>query len=213
MCLFAATVYSFIEFRRMNREFYEWIDARPMSATVDLSKPGRFTTAFRQTCHRAHGEAIYVSIPATDAQNQDVDQLLEGLEGTITVTDAGGNEVVVGEIGSQFGDMRYGAFTLQDDRIMVCYFTPFAKGDYVAQINITRGAEKLAGTKQTMFAKYELCGLERFSALIAAGFSVLCALPGLVISLFVAIGFRKHGIYVSPRRQSRSRESARAALK
>jgi hypothetical protein len=210
--LLAATVYWFFEFRRKDREFYEWIDARPMSATVDLSKLGRFTTAFRQSCQTAHGEAIYVSMSATDVRGQDVDQPLEGLEGTIAITDAEGNEVVVGEIASQNDKLRYGVPTDNADRIMVCYFQPFATGDYTARVNITRGATKLAATHQTMFAQYELCGLERFPALIAAGFAILCALPGLIISLFVAIGFRRHGIYVSPRRQSRSIELARATL-
>jgi hypothetical protein len=56
--LLAGAVKFAIDYRRMDRQFYEWFDARPLNVAVDLSQPGTVTAPFHQTCQVSHGEAF-----------------------------------------------------------------------------------------------------------------------------------------------------------
>src|SRR5688572_12835904 len=64
--LIAASVYFAFEHRRMDRAFYQWIDARPMTINVDLSQPSKVAAPFHQTCQSSHGEAFYLTVEALD---------------------------------------------------------------------------------------------------------------------------------------------------
>ena len=185
--LIAATAYFALAYRRMDREFYEWIDARPVEVAVDLSRPGKISAPFRQTCQVSHGEAFYLTVePSGDRPNS---QLLDGLDGRITIHDADGNEVQSLELTSRIDS---GADV--DEPIRLAYFHPFANGDYTATIEIRNGAASLKGTEQTVHAEYQLCGLERFPATISGFLALVCGIPGLIIGINVIKGFVKHGL-------------------
>ena len=89
----AACIWCSLESMAMNKEYHEWMDARPMETTIDLSKPNQVTTEFIQTCHSSHGEAIYLHCGDKVDSGSDPNQLLEGLSGRITISDANGNLV------------------------------------------------------------------------------------------------------------------------
>ena len=89
--LICAAVYWSFKYRRMDREFLEWGDARPLDAAVDLSRPGKVTARFHQTCQVSHGEEIYLAVkPAADRSNS---TLLQGLDGVIRINDIHGKEI------------------------------------------------------------------------------------------------------------------------
>ncbi len=190
--LVIATLYFAIDYRRKDRHFYDCLDARPVTVTVALSQRGKTTVPFKQTCAIAHGEALYVVVPSTNLTTQTVAQLLDGLDATITITDAHGNEVVR----TMFTDFEAG--TRPTDPILLSYFVPFENGDYVIAIDVAKGAPALIGSKQTVFAKYELCGLERLPATFASVFAFACGIPGTLVAALVIPGFIKHGIWSPP---------------
>jgi len=84
------TVHSVIAWRRLDREFLEWIDARPTRMSVDLSRPCRITGPFKQTCSTSHGEALYLTLQSDYGATPDPG-MLDGLEGTIAITDLDGD--------------------------------------------------------------------------------------------------------------------------
>ena len=76
----------------MDREFLEWVDARPLDAAVDLSRPGKVIARFHQTCQVSHGEEIYLAVkPAADRSNS---TLLQGLDGVIRINDIDGKAIL-----------------------------------------------------------------------------------------------------------------------
>jgi hypothetical protein len=190
--LIVATLYFAIDYQRKDRDFYECLDARPAAVTVDLSQPGKSTAPFKQTCALAHGEALYLVLPVATLTTQSVAQLLDGLDATITITDTHGNQV----IRTKFTDFEVG--TSSTDPILLSHFDPFQNGDYVIAIDVAEGAPALLGSKQTVFAKYELCGMERLPATFAAVLSFACGIPGALVAMLVIPGLVKHGIWAPP---------------
>jgi hypothetical protein len=180
-------VYFAIEYRRLDRQFFDWIDARPLTIKAALSQPSRLTAHFNQTCQISHGEAFYLTVnPNGDLPKSDV---LKGLEGTITTNDAEGNEIeslkMTSQVASEVG---------LDEPIMLAYFHPFATGDYTATIDVEHGAPALDGREQSIHARYLLCGLERFPVMISGFLALACGIPGITIGVIVTKGFVKHGI-------------------
>jgi hypothetical protein len=186
--LILGAVYCWFEHRRMDQEFLEWIDARPMDVTADLSQPGKITAPFDQTCQISHGEEIYLTVtPAAD--HYIASTLLDGLDGTVMIHDADGKEIESFEITSEI-DSEFDA----GEPIKLAYFSPFSKGEYTATIDITNGASGLSGREQTIYAKYFLCGCERMPAVVYGFFAFAFGIPGLIIAVVVTRGFIKYGL-------------------
>lgn len=171
------------EAQRLNAEFHQWLDARPMETTIELSKSGETTAAFHQTCSISHGEAMFLECDLDDQATQNLDELLKGLYGTVVVKDSDGNEVESVKFSS-------GTACHWDDKIMLAGFAPFGKGEYVATIRVDSGAPGLADAEQTVYAEYQLCGLERMPATITAAFAIGAGLVGLISAACVLPGLR-----------------------
>jgi len=185
--LICGAVYWSFKYRRMDREFLEWVDARPLDAAVDLSRPGKVTARFHQTCQVSHGEEIYLAVkPAADRSNS---TLLQGLDGVIRINDIDGKEIQVLKLTSEVNSA-----VAADEPIKLAYFHPFAKGDYTATIDIKNGAAALDGLEQRIYAKYALCGCEHIPAAIAGFFAFVFGIPGLIMAVIVTRGFIKYGL-------------------
>src|SRR5690606_18972909 len=78
---------------------------------------------------------------------------------------------------------------------ILAQLAPFQKGDHTATIRIDSGASRLAGQPQRIYAKYQLCGLEKMPAFVVAVFAVVSGVVGLVLASCVAPGLRRHGIW------------------
>jgi hypothetical protein len=94
---------------------------------------------------------------------------------------------------TSFTDYETGASP--NDPILLSQFVPFENGDYVIEVDVARGAAALTGSEQTVFVKYELCGLERLPATFASIFAFACGIPGALVAALVIPGFVKHGIW------------------
>jgi hypothetical protein len=173
---------------RMNAEFHQWLDACPMETTIDLSKPGETTVPFHQTCSISHGEALYLDCGLDDESKKNIDELFAALSGNVVIKDSNGNEVESAEINSK---------TVQywDGRIMLTGFAPFRNGDYNATIRVNSGVAALADKEQTIYAKYQLCGLEQMPAMIAGAFAFGAGIIGLVGAVSVLRGLLRCGIW------------------
>ena len=176
------------ESARLNAEFHQWLDDRPMQAEVDLSKPGEISVPFRQTCSVSHGEAIYLSVtPPLDSYPKP-DSLLYELSAKIIIKDREGNEIIDSEIAGKRAQRRDG-----ETDILLAFFYPFSKGDYTATIHVDSGVAELAGKQQVLYAKYFLCGLEQFPAIIAGVFSFVSGAIGLIAAVVVLPGLWRQG--------------------
>ncbi len=173
---------------RMNAEFHQWLDARPMETVIDLSKPGESTVPFHQTCSISHGEALYFHCEFDDEAKQNLEELFAALSGSIVIKDPDGNEVESATINNK---------TVQswDDKIMLTGFAPFRSGDYIATIRIDSGVAALTGKEQSIYAKYQLCGLEQMPAMIAGAFAFAAGMIGLVAAACVLPGLLQSGIW------------------
>ena len=187
--LIAAAVYFALEYRRMDRSFHEWIDARPVTMAVDLSRPGNFSAPFRQTCQISHAEAFYLTVRPLPKGDRDNSQPLHGLDATITISDNDGNEIASLEMATGISSTAD-----PDAPIRLAQFAPFANGDYTVTIDVRNGAAALSGTEQTVHAEYLLCGLERLPAAIARFLAFACGISGLTIGIIVTRGFVKYGL-------------------
>jgi hypothetical protein len=190
--LIAATLYFTTEWYRLGRDLDECEDARPVSVAVDFSRPGTIRAPFKQAYTLPDGEAFYLAMPF-DIPVVRALELLRGLDGTITITEPEGNEILVKTLSPEAPD------TTAAGPILLADFVPFAKGDYTVTIDITAGAPALEGTQQTLFAKYEMCDFDAMPVMLAAFFAILCAVPAAVLTAFLAVGFVRSGIRRSRR--------------
>jgi hypothetical protein len=186
---------------RMNGEFHKWLDARPMETAIDLSNPGETTVPFHQTCSISHGEALYLNCDLDDESKHNIQELFTALSGCIVIKDSEGNEIESMKINSQ---------TVQhwDGKIMLTGFAPFRKGQYIATIRVDSGVAALADKEQTIYAKYQLCGLEQMPAMITGAFAFGAGIIGLVAAVSVLPGLLRCGIWRSTKNAEPSGEPA-----
>jgi len=173
---------------RMNAEVHQWIDARPMESAVDLSKPGETSVPFHQTCSTSHGEALFLECDLPDDMKGSLDGLFKDLSASVVIQAADGSAIETVKIDGQ--NVR-----LWDDKIMLAGFAPFRKGDYVAALRVDRGAPGLAGNRQVLYAKYQLCGLEEMPVALAGAFALGAGIIGLVAAVCVLPGLLRGGIW------------------
>jgi hypothetical protein len=172
----------------MTAEFHQALDARPMETTIDLSQLGETTVPFRQTCDISHAEALYLECDLADASQQNAEELLKDLSASIIIHDSDGKEIARADINNRTAHYS-------DSTIILTRFAPFRNGDYIATIRIESGAPALANKQQTIYAKYQLCGLEQMPAILAAAFAFAAGLIGLVTAVCVWPGLRRCGIW------------------
>ncbi|MBC7815432.1 MAG: hypothetical protein IAG10_00870 [Planctomycetaceae bacterium] len=175
---------------RMNAEFHQWFDDRPVDAAVDLSQPGEFHTAFRQTCSSSHGEVLQLQVNPPLQLDGNPEELLCDLSGECVITSSDGKVVEK----AKFDATRFHTWAMSPD-IVLTGFAPFAKGEYVVNVRIDSGADFLAGKEQRLFARYQLCGLEQFPAFIAGAFSFAAGIVALISGVCVLPGLLAQGIH------------------
>jgi len=172
-----------------------------MEMNVDLSKPGEYTTAFHQTCSTAHGESFYLSVASQPESNPPPENISPSFRATLSITDSTGAEIERAYIDSVHRPIGTEEFDLAS-------FVPFPKGDYTATLDVHVGAPKLEGTHQTLYAQYQLCGLEQFPAYIAGAFSFVAGCIGSIFAIGVAPNLRQWGFRQVPRPNLPSQESS-----
>lgn len=176
---------------RLDAEFLQWVDVRPMESAIDLSKPGETTAEFLQTCSSSHGETLVLECDLDDQSKQNLPELLHGFSADIVIKDSAGNEVVSEKISEK-------TVMLWDDKILITRLARFPKGKYVATIHVTSGAPALADKPQIIYAKYQLCGLERAPAMILGALAVGAGVIGLFVAFFILPGLLAYGIWRPP---------------
>ena len=179
-----------LENAHWNAAFDEWQVARPMTTPIDLSCPGKAEVPFRQTCSCSHGEALCLEGELGGASG-DPAKALAGLSGTVVVADAAGMEVARVELKAADFQMRNGVVELT-------YLSSFGVGDYTAAISIASGAPAQVGRRPTLYARYALCGLERFPALIFGALATGAGIVGLLCAVAFLPGFFRYGLRRAP---------------
>lgn len=171
---------------RRNAEFHQWERDRPMETAIDLSQPGQVTVPFRQTCGVSHGEAICLECEI----DRDADARFEaftGLSAKVVIRDAAGREV-------ESRPIDVDSIHAWSDQIVLTGLAPFARGEYLATIEIESGAAALAGRPQVVYVVYQLCGLEQVPAIMWGVFGVAAGAIGVTSGVCVLPGLLRHGI-------------------
>src|SRR6476646_11317320 len=88
-----------LDAKRLHNDFCDWIVARPMSLSVDFSRPGRIETPFLQTCSSSHGEDVLLEVEPDLPGNFEKHGLLGDLASAVTIIDADGRTVETAKIG------------------------------------------------------------------------------------------------------------------
>lgn len=191
-----SSIYFAREAMRMNAEFHEWLQARPMETAVDLSKPSETTVPFNQTCSISHGEDLYLKCDLDDTVTENLEELLKGLSATVVISKSNGEEIETLKISNKTAHHWEG-------KVVIACFAPFLRGNYVATIRIDSGAPALANRAQTIYAKYQLCGLEQMPAMVTGGFALGAGVIGLVSAVCVIPGLLIGGLFRTVPRKDR----------
>ncbi len=186
VALIVASIYFGISAWKWNSDFNEWIDAKPMQLTVDLTKPAIHTAPFKQTCDMAHGQSIYVSLDGTDMTNENIGEHFAGLKGTLTIRNVDGTEVLT-------KDFHADGVRLWGEVPMLVGFHPFQNGEYNAEIRIDQGAMALRGTAHELYARNELCGLELMPAYVLGAISAVVGVIACIVGTYTVPSIVQHG--------------------
>ncbi len=127
------SVHSGCEALRMNAELHQWLAARPMETSIDLSQPGETTVPFHQTCSVSHGEGLYLKCDLGHRAQQNPQELLKGLSGKLIIRDSDGNQIKTLKLDNKTAQYW-------GDAIVLAGCAPFPKGKYVATIRVDYGA-------------------------------------------------------------------------
>jgi len=174
-----------------NVEFHQWIDSRPLEASADLSKPTEITVPLRQTCGTSHGESLYLKVTPSLEDQGKPEELLKELSGRVVIKDVDGNVIRSAKIDATTIH-QYGP----EEETILTGFGSFPPGDYLATIHVELGVPPLAGRKQVLFVKYQLCGLEQFPAWFFGALSFGALLMGVVAAVSVLPGLLRRGLKV-----------------
>ncbi len=171
-----------------NASYHRALTARPMEVVIDLSQPGVTTVPFHQTYSSSHGEELYLDTDLDRESLREPEDLFQDFTGNIAIRDSNGNETISADINDETIHTRNG-------QIMLASFLPFRRGEYSATIRIDSGASNFAGTKQIIYARYQLCGLEQFPALISGAFAIGAGCIAFFGAASVLPGLVKYGLW------------------
>ena len=160
-----------------------------MEAVVDLSQAGEFTATFHQTCSISHGEGLYLQCDLDQGVQPQLNELLKDLSGSVVISDANGVAVETARFDG-------GTAQIWEEAILLTGIAPFRTGRYVATVRVDRGARALAGRRQTIYAQYQLCGLEQMPAVIAGWFAFGAGSIGGVAAVIALPGLFRNGLWL-----------------
>lgn len=179
-------------------EFEGWLEDRPMQLAVDLSKPGEYTAPFRQTCGSAHATTVLLEVRPQITPCLEPRDALESLRAQIVIKRKDGSVVETTEIDTTR------IYADGDDLPLVLTSLPsFATGEYTATVLVESGSPELAEKQQSLFVRYQLCGMERLTADLAGAAAVLAGLIGVPTLIVILPRLIRHGLReVAPRKSA-----------
>lgn len=189
LALLACSAWFARDARRHEAEFATWETARPIDIPVDLSRTGRFTAVFRQTCSRAHDEVIALKLPEAILSQTAPTQLLAGLSARFELVDANGTNVME----PQPASVWWGSETI-DGAVPLFSIPNVARGDYEARLIVLRAVPALQGLPQRLEGRYLLCGIEAMPGVVATFFSRGCLGLGLLVGAILGYRLWRHPI-------------------
>lgn len=175
-----------------NARFEQAITARPMEAVLDLSQPCTVTVPFEQTCSISHGEGIYLDLNDAETDKERA-EILGRFSGSIVVHDLAGNEIMNRGLSTSQASEMNGEVRLAD-------LPTFAEGDYRATITVDTHGITSPHSRQTIYARYELCGLEQMPVVVFGFISFCAGFVALISGSTTLPGWWRHGIWkpISP---------------
>jgi hypothetical protein len=187
--LITATVYAASIWYRQGLDVLGACSARPASVAVDFSKSGSYSGPLRHEHTTPDYVMLWFSLPP-DTVLHLTDEMVEDLEGTITITDKDASEV-------RRWDISAGRLvaTGGEQPMMLEFFAVPKEGDYTLTIDITSGASVFARYEQTVYAEYGSPYFAMVPIAIAAFYTIACGIPAVILSVVAITGFRRHGIW------------------
>lgn len=177
--LLLAGIFFLVKAYQYHKQFYEWVEAEPINIEVDMSKPGKYSGQFHQTCAISHGEELLLQLPADKLKEMSPKAVVGPLEFHCSITNEIGEEVVSSETARQI-NLRD---EYKDGAIPLLYFHPFENGTYHLVLSVTKSNQHLADVPQRLIARYVLCGLEMMPARVSMIAGIVALLIAGVIML------------------------------
>lgn len=188
VCAFCANV---------SAKYHRLFDIRPMETEIDLSQPGETTAPFGYTRNNSPDVWLYFECDGLgDNAGRDPKEVFKDLSATFAIETSYGYRIRSIDINDDTVESWDGKFVLGR-------FFLHRDGDYVAKISVDHGVQTLAGKRQTIYAKYRVCGLAVVPFVLARALGFGAGAIGLVSLLCVAPGLMRYGIWrASPKKTS-----------
>ena len=181
---------SFLEYQKVKRISELARVAEPIHLQVDFSTEGEHSGTFDQSCGFACTEMLRIETDAPFPSAEQALAAMEGVVGTVQITDADGTSIYEQEFTSK------DFLTIAADGIINGFFprlrfTPFKTGLYDFRLTVTEGAPALAGVPHALVARYVLCGVEFMATTLAALASLICFVIACATLLVITIVTRR----------------------
>jgi hypothetical protein len=153
--------------------------ARPVDAEVDLSQAGSISLPIDITYSGSHGAALFLFVPERELSEANMRDMLQGFQGEMRIEDQAGRELVP--------PRPMAPMWIEDlPGVSLCGFSPSMRhGRHQLVIDVRAGAPGLAGLRQRLEGRYEMCGLEMMPPLVATALGAASSLLG-VLALSIA---------------------------
>lgn len=153
---------------------------------IDLSKPGQYTTTLPTVENYFHGLILMIEAKQQFSDINTLEEFAEELRGHAIIQREDGR--VVGKIDLSVCCPAF----WQKPPETICFVVLETFPEYEGQnsqllVTITQGAAKLDGIKQTLIARYNLCGLESTLVFISTAVGIALTLGGLGITVPMSI--------------------------
>ncbi len=152
-----------------------WHAAEPCRVTVDLSREGRYEAPFHQEYAGSHSEWLVLEVEPPFASPEEAQDAPEGLALKVWLEDDDGEAFETEATAADLLTLA-GWGTAPWPALKIA---PLARGDYRLELEVLALAKGLAGRKQQIVARYELCGLEGLIDTGLTGAAVVCSVVAL----------------------------------
>ncbi|UCC97879.1 MAG: hypothetical protein JSW66_18785 [Phycisphaerales bacterium] len=168
---------------------YFWHPARfncLATLSVDFSAPGTYAATFDYGPTAMHDVSLGLDVPKTVLSKTPLNVLLSGLQGTFSILDEDGTEIVRGSLVGDSNGIRVRHF---QNIVELCSLRDwYGKANWQINVTVTRGAPRLKGIRQRLVlfdgeAAFRLRTTRLFQAFVACTALLLAAIILIVVAL------------------------------
>lgn len=183
-------IYFGIGAAQWRRDMIDAETAQPFSNEVDLSKPSQYAFPLHQTYVRSHSESFYLKTDFFIESDEKAVEIFKDLKAKISILNDKTGEKEIDE-----WDFPSYLRLDESDGLQMLSIHPFPKGDYTVKLTVLAGVPALEGKTQTLYCRYNLCGLEIQAIVVFIIIATVSGLAALITAISIAPGLVRFGFY------------------